>query len=65
MMLADQLNVLHQFEDPLPVAGGSDSDPVQSCIVHMTEVSGEKKACLTEVVQIPLQVDGSQQVLCI
>lgn len=64
-MLADQLNVLHQFEDPFPVAGGSDSDPVQSGIVHMTEVSGEEKACLTEVVQIPLEVDESQQVLCI
>lgn len=64
-MLTDQLNVLDQFEDTLPVAGGSDSYPVQSDIVHMTEVSGEEKACLTEVVQIPLEVDVSQQVLCI
>lgn len=64
-MLTDQLNVLDQFEDTLPVAGGGDSHPVQSHTVHMTEVSGEEKACLTEVVQIPLEVDGSQQVLCI
>lgn len=65
MILADQLNVLDQFEDPLPMPGGGHSKSVKSSIVHMTEVPGQQKACLSEVVQIFLKVNGSQQVLCI
>lgn len=65
MMLADQLNLLNQFEDPLPVAGGGHSKSVKCSIIHMTEVPGQQKSCLSEVVQIFLKVNGSQQVLCI
>lgn len=64
-MLADQLNVLNQFKDPLPVASGIYSKSVESSIVHMTEVPSQQKACLPKVVQIFLKVNGSQQVLCI
>lgn len=49
------LNVSDQSQDPLPVSRCRYTEADQSIVVQVSEVLGQKKAAVTEGVQVPAE----------